>query len=981
MSIHSHLRFAPTSEHRRSALCGLLGSSRGLSYASHIEGRPPRSVYGYPKLDSASLCTARLEVVDDRWDGCNQHCPRRSDLKSHSCATVQASASTMGEPRASGDGAATSSVVSAGSSSYSLAGAVGQQHSDAGSAASSTAWSSGSGNMTYGCKVCGEPATKTGYCAKHRRAFDCISRQYLKGTDGGYTETDDAKTFWSIFGRAARKAKGDKPALAAIQGDETIANTVLSDFCTEFPDGKDPSAKSGKLRGKMNLTRYVHTRSVAQKKFHTTSRRKMDFEAFQNHFKHFRGWNFEKAKREWSILEQDAGIARDWSGPRDHPLRLAIPSHLTCEDCDGSAAEEEERKAMEVSGKATKMSQDQQAQMKNELHKGFSRIEGLADTTFMFQPLSANALTHEGEEGTFTSMASIVEKHAKRSADEAGLGTNESPTKEPRSGEAAGSPTPKEGSGVEDVRATRNRMSQTLRKAIDSEIGKAAKALESSRSTLAEGNFLENKDFFETASERTKAVMIFLGYKSLPEDGQLDVDWTGPLRPVDLETFKKDYIAGLKFTIQTEKTKKDLEEIEAMKLEHPPDVASLQTRRLRNYLSNMALLPMENVDSFVSSAELRLLPLHVLKTLTTAECDQASETWEDQNKLLTQLLASMATAKRDLARENKNHNVAEKKKEAERLAKEQAQKKATDEMAEKLLKKKLQVQRDTTVFNHDWTSHEKLSVYSIEGFQKLRDADPIAALDLPCIIRDDKTAETCAGHEALALWMRAFPNTADCKQDHRVIAPVTEKHSAEKVVGYLREIIQMPSDAKLAATLPSLDSILKSPLFFGSSPLDVFFGFEKQYINTAQLIFQGKVKLVAFLADALVASMPSFEKMSEIPSLKNEGRLAQLIHFTRNLSQEQVKSMVGQCKAYCGEASACDIFIVPVGWLVAWAVVDDNPAGGIKLSFLTNTESTCRRLSDLSSKCNLPHLSPLVDLLRVHDASWPKPATTETKDK
>lgn len=274
----------------------------------------------------------------------------------------------------------------------------------------------------------------------------------------------------------------------------------------------------------------------------------------------------------------------------------------------------------------------------------------------------------------------------------------------------------------------------------------------------------------------------------------------------------------------------------------PPE-AWAQTVRLREHLGSMQLLPMENVDGFMSYAELCLLPLRVLSATSTIECDAAQETFEDQRRLLLQLLASLATARKDLARENKNFKTATKKKEGEAANKAHAEQQQQQQVeAETLAKKQVEAHRDTKVFNLDWAGHRKLATHEVAAYQKLRSESPATVLDEPCIIRDAAKRDRInpAVKETMDRWMSAFPQTQICKKDNRTQAPVATSHNLGVLTDLLQKVSQEPGAFMLDGPLPALKNITKTPFFFGYSSIDVSFAFAPDYMGSAYYVYGGR---------------------------------------------------------------------------------------------------------------------------------------------
>ena len=104
------------------------------------------------------------------------------------------------------------------------------------------------------CAACDEESVgkKSRYCARHRRAFESIQRQAMKGvlTDPdtkAQVDTDESKAFKQIFGFKNKNCVNYEP-------DDDLGALVLTNFLREYPDGNE---KSTKQRGKLDLCQFV----------------------------------------------------------------------------------------------------------------------------------------------------------------------------------------------------------------------------------------------------------------------------------------------------------------------------------------------------------------------------------------------------------------------------------------------------------------------------------------------------------------------------------------------------------------------------------------------------------------------------------------------------------------------------------------------------------------------------------------------------
>jgi hypothetical protein len=104
-------------------------------------------------------------------------------------------------------------------------------------------------------------------------------------------------------------------------GNSTLANQVILDFCANYPDGK--CGPSRKKRGEVSLTSYTHTSGKKVARVQKSSTYKLDYEAFVGKMKFIRNWNPVKADGEWKKLDVPDNFA-DNKGPAEHPRRHVI---------------------------------------------------------------------------------------------------------------------------------------------------------------------------------------------------------------------------------------------------------------------------------------------------------------------------------------------------------------------------------------------------------------------------------------------------------------------------------------------------------------------------------------------------------------------------------------------------------------------------------------------------------------------------------
>ena len=105
------------------------------------------------------------------------------------------------------------------------------------------------------------------YCKKHQNAFDNTRNDVVINYDEN-NPTKDQEAFFTVFGTRNDRCLPD------------VANKIVSDYCSEFPEEASGGRKAGKKRGSVALSSYVISEGVKKAKVDISSRRKMDFDFF-----------------------------------------------------------------------------------------------------------------------------------------------------------------------------------------------------------------------------------------------------------------------------------------------------------------------------------------------------------------------------------------------------------------------------------------------------------------------------------------------------------------------------------------------------------------------------------------------------------------------------------------------------------------------------------------------------------------------------
>jgi hypothetical protein len=161
------------------------------------------------------------------------------------------------------------------------------------------------------CANCEDPIARGQIrCWKHKRAFECLHKNIMKGGDAA-----EIAIFEETFG----KSKGD---IGCVEKQ----NVVFNAFLEQNPDGQ---LTKGKPRGKgFRLASVVHSTGFRIEKANVQDDRMWDLELFTNKMKSSRGWSAERAKTEFDILRASPNLESDMGGPRWSRERVQVPAHL-----------------------------------------------------------------------------------------------------------------------------------------------------------------------------------------------------------------------------------------------------------------------------------------------------------------------------------------------------------------------------------------------------------------------------------------------------------------------------------------------------------------------------------------------------------------------------------------------------------------------------------------------------------------------------
>ena len=179
------------------------------------------------------------------------------------------------------------------------------------------------------------------------------------------------------MGRFLRDLRGQK-AVYEVPGRPQTADRVVAEYESKFPEG-ETGGRTGKSRGELDLSSFVHTKGVEKAKSDLSDRAKWDKEFFLTQMRTLRGWMPAKAEGKWDEIVADVANFADNGGPdAKNPERYFIPANLVGSDKERSSVTEYERKELQQSSKTVKnMKEDGKAALLDDTKRGFSTMAGV----------------------------------------------------------------------------------------------------------------------------------------------------------------------------------------------------------------------------------------------------------------------------------------------------------------------------------------------------------------------------------------------------------------------------------------------------------------------------------------------------------------------------------------------------------------------------------------------------------------------------
>ena len=444
------------------------------------------------------------------------------------------------------------------------------------------------------------------------------------------------------------------------------------------------------------------------------------------------------------------------------------------------------------------------------------------------------------------------------------------------------------------------------------------------------GNNLSQAVFFETAEDRLEALLLLLGVQSQKVGTPAHHDWSKPPVLIDFNDQAKTALKP------QEGEGVGVEAKESTAEELTVKAAALHTQALRDVLQDMKLLPVENMESFLSFSSMRLMIVKIQDVKTSDECDALQADFDDQKKQMKQLVDSVSTARKDLGRENLKRDKEKKKEEEDKKKKdEDQQKKEAAEGVEKQKNQKFRAERDASLFNLDWSAHEPIKV-----FEQVR-ADDHPASQPFILSKPDWAPEK---NKMLDAWTEQFPSSREASSLGRTQAPVEASHKLVDEHARLATV-PLPPELLLDGPHPALMSATGSSFFYGMSDKTGIVEYEPDFLGSVRVMYKGGFsKILLFEASDLYKVVPKEAKIGSHCDYMKLYVSSKWKNADKNISATLLEKGV---KAYVGELKERQVLCIPPGFLVALATEEKLPASGIRRSYLSIDAATVKNFEAL----------------------------------
>lgn len=788
---------------------------------------------------------------------------------------------------------------------------------------------------------------KDARCARHKRAFECIWRDYVKKAG---SDTERARTFYTIFGNTKRAEE--------FPGQPDIAEQVLMDFCDQFPESVDGSRAK---RGDVNLSKFAHVQGCRKATDEVSASEKMDWELFAGKMKLFRCWDKEVARQHWRALEADDNVDRDNKGIKDSngrpTLRLAIPPSYFGGDATEERMSSYEDKSMSREGKAVKnMDEETFNKYLGECRKGFKESNQSDFISLMqeaTQKLGKHSLTFSGgsqrdavEEMLRVALHGTSSQESWASSSASGsatpLGAPGSPGADSKScsagqqlGEEKDRKTPKK----VDISKMRADECNSWKRDFDGSQRKVVDMVDSSTSAQVAANKSLDSDFLSLVVERTKMAQLWLGHSGISavahaaapagdsavapacDPAAASAAASGDASASLVATSKATTeTSGVVNEVKVEPSGADGEPL----VKKPPQQAEFEA-----FVLSLKLLPVETPD------KIKVLPLIMERIDELRSCEDEAQIrvigseLSRMKELVNQMLVALKAVVRSLVQ-----NKTRRDKQAEKEERKGAEKRSADEA--KLQKAEMQAKKAKAMttkndgpfkLNLKSVGHPEIMKVSNDAFVGSSDY----TYDEPLVITENEPnmgiEQSSKATAYLQKWGTNFPSTSTAVSCYRCAAPCSSVHGCEDLLEVLAPLVQEPQCDLPESVAKDCDSLW----WFGFTNNHARFDVEPLGLGSLRYVHTGSMAVVACEVSAMQQHIEQGRPGTKVTMENMEEAASLLTEATARKMHEQKVAL------HHGMVKANEVLLIPPGWLVGTCTVNNSHVPGVRMPHMAGT--------------------------------------------
>ena len=845
---------------------------------------------------------------------------------------------------------------------------------------------------------CGETQEpKNGYCARHKRAYECIWRQYV-GKNGKITE--EAEIFYTIFGDVKRARQ--------FPGKPDLAEEALMDFVEEFPEAANGSRAK---RGETNLSKYFHQTGTRVSKDDVSTHMKMDWELFSGKMKLLRGWEKEESRRHWRLLEDDPTVAEDMKGVKDSAgrptKRLAIPpTYFGGDSTESRSSQYEDKSMIKESKPMTNLDDDTFAAYLAECRKGFkdtSQQDVAAMMQETFSKLGRSSLT--GGTGLKDAIAMMMNSLAAEQGNDAQQQPQQQPQTQPEGGSnpqpqqqqqheqqqggPAGSDDPAgslEGgrkrkadlSGGRipkkvDISRKRTEATNSWKREFDTLKNKVISVVDAAKEARSSANAALDGDFLGLMADRQLMAELWLGNaggtKKDAEKGEEKEDAKKGQEKDAKEGEELDAKKGEEKDAESQEKGAESQEQDAQSKEKDTeskekgaesqgagsrtnhaekeqsgggDGSGSSQAAFTKFITSLKLLPVESPDQILVLSAI----MDRVDDLRSCEDEAAILLIAAELGAMKELINQMCVAVRAVVKSLVS-NRQRRERQAEKDEKKNAEKRTADgarlqRAAESGKRARELMTKNDSMFKLDWNSVGCPEIESVTVSDFVDGTDLKYNYDRPLILTENEEIGglevDSAPAKSLQRWASTFAGSATASTSFRCAAPVSTVHGVKDVMEAFSPLLPATR-----AGLPGfVEKDCHSAWWFGYTSKHARFDMEPLGLGSLRYIYEGSMSVLLVEASSLKDYIHKGKPGATVSLQNMEDAVAML-------SADSAQSMKSAGVLWHhGVVKANEFVIIPVGWFVGTCTINNSNVSGIRMPHVAGpAEPAARNLNAL----------------------------------